>query len=73
MQAGLAAFRQVLRDYPEGNKAPDALFKIGRVLDALGDIEGARKSYLELLSAYPDSSISSEARLLLEPPRNGRP
>ena len=73
LQPALASFRQVLRDYPEGNKAPDALFKTGRVLEALGDIGGARKSYRELLSAYPESSISSEAKLLLERPRNELP
>ena len=61
LQSALAAFRQTVREHPEGNKAPDALLAAGGVLERLNDAEGARTTYLEVESRFPGSTASSEA------------
>jgi len=61
----LAAFREVVARYPEGNKVPDALLKAGQSLERLGDRESARRSYQELLDSFPNSAAAlvAEERL----------
>lgn len=61
----LAAFREVVSRYPEGNKVPDALLKAGQSLERLGDQESARRSYQELLDSFPNSAAAlvAEERL----------
>jgi tol-pal system protein YbgF len=61
LQSALAAFRQTLREHPDGNKAPDALLAAGGVLERLNDAEGARTTYLELERRFPESTASAEA------------
>ncbi len=61
LQSALAAFRQTVREHPEGNKAPDALLAAGGVLERLNDAEGARTTYLEVESRFPGSTASTEA------------
>lgn len=61
-QAGaLEAFRETVRRYPDGNKTPDALLKVGVVLERMGDIEGARATYREVERRYPDSPARASA------------
>lgn len=66
LQSALASFRDTVRLYPDGNKAPDALLKTGRVLEQLGDLKGARDSYLRLQDEYPGSPLSDEAQARLD-------
>ena len=61
LQSALAAFRQTVREHPQGNKAPDALLAAGGVLERLNDAEGARTTYLEVERRFPDSTASAEA------------
>ncbi|MEE2778320.1 MAG: tol-pal system protein YbgF [Acidobacteriota bacterium] len=57
----LEAFRQTVRRYPDGNKTPEALLKIGVALERQGDDEGARTSFLEVQQRFPDTPASDRA------------
>lgn len=61
----LAAFTQVVERYGGGNKAPDALLKIGLCYRNLGDQDNARDVLSELITAYPGASASDIARAKL--------
>jgi tol-pal system protein YbgF len=58
LRGALAAFRETVNRYPDGNKVPDALLKTGDVLEKLGDEEGARESYREIQRRFPDSAAA---------------
>lgn len=61
----LAAFTEVVERYGGGNKAPDALLKIGLCYRQLGDIPNARDVLAELVAAYPGERASDIARVKL--------
>lgn len=61
----LAAFTEVVERYGGGNKAPDALLKIGLCYRQLGDIPNARDVLSELVAAYPSERASDIARVKL--------
>lgn len=61
----LAAFTEVVERYGGGNKAPDALLKIGLCYRQLGDIPNARDVLGELVAAYPSERASDIARVKL--------
>ena len=61
LQAALTAFRETVREHPDGNKTPDALLRAGEVLERLGDTDGARASYREVERRFPESAASAEA------------
>ena len=61
----LAAFTEVVERYGGGNKAPDALLKIGLCYRQLGDNENARDVLTQLISAYPGERASDIARVKL--------
>ena len=61
----LAAFTSVVERYGGGNKAPDALLKIGLCYDNLGDPHNARDVLSELIAAYPGARASGIARVKL--------
>jgi tol-pal system protein YbgF len=56
----VSEFKNVLLKYPDGNKVPDALLKIGLSYSMLGNDSDARKYLNELIKIYP----SSEAGLI---------
>ena len=66
LPGALEAFRETVREYPEGNKTPDALLRAGEVLERLGDTDGARASYREVSRRFPESAASTEANGRLE-------
>ena len=61
----LAAFTAVVERYGGGNKAPDALLKIGLCYHNLGDAANARDVLTELIAAYPGARASDIARVKL--------
>lgn len=61
----LAAFTEVVERYGGGNKAPDALLKIGLCYRQLGDVPNARDVLGELIAAYPGERASDIARVKL--------
>jgi len=58
----LAGFRAVVENYPEGNKVPDALLKVGFCLGEMGEPESAAVVYSELLERFPDTPAAEAAR-----------
>lgn len=63
--AALSAFTEVVERYGGGNKAPDALLKIGLCYGKLGDAANARDVLSQLVAAYPDARASDIARVRL--------
>lgn len=61
----LAAFTEVVERYGGGNKAPDALLKIGLCYRQLGDLPNARDVLAKLVAAYPRERASDIARVKL--------
>jgi tol-pal system protein YbgF len=58
----LAAFTTVVERYGGGNKAPDALLKIGLCYGRLGDAANARDVLTQLVAAYPRAEASKIAK-----------
>ncbi len=58
----LTAFTEVVERYGGGNKAPDALLKIGLCYGKLGDEANARDVLTGLVEAYPDARAADIAR-----------
>lgn len=58
----LAAFTKVVERYGGGNKAPDALLKIGLCYGRLGDAANARDVLTQLIAAYPSANASKIAK-----------
>ena len=61
-------FDDVVRNYPTGNRAPDALYRQGESLLKLGPgfHEAARRAFERVLKEYPDSARAAEAKKQLE-------
>ncbi len=61
-------FDDVVRNYPTGNRAPDALYRQGQSLLKLGPgfHEAARRAFERVLKEYPDSARAAEAKRQLE-------
>ncbi len=57
----LAAFTEVVERYGGGNKAPDALLKIGLCYGKLGDTANARDVLTQLIAAYPKARATQIA------------
>lgn len=60
-QGAMNAFRETVERYPDGNKVPDALLKVGQSLEQLGDTDGARLTYDEVVRRFPSSRASAVA------------
>ena len=61
----LAAFTEVVERYGGGNKAPDALLKIGLCYETVGDLANATDVLTQLVAAYPGARASDIARARL--------
>ncbi|MEO8276149.1 MAG: tol-pal system protein YbgF [Thermoanaerobaculia bacterium] len=68
VSGALTGFRSVVERYPEGNKVPDALLKIGACLTSLGEADSAATVYRELLTRFPESAAAEAARQRLGTP-----
>ena len=63
-------FRAVLSRWPTGNKAPDAMLKLGFSLLALGDVDKGQKVLREVPATYPRTGaarLASERLAQLQP------
>ena len=59
-------FRRTAVDYPDGNKAPDALLKLGYSHLALGAVDEGRRTLHQLITDYPHSGPALLAAQRLE-------
>ena len=64
--AALAAFEEMLRDYPGTRKAPDALLKQGYCQAELKQTAAARATLGRVVQEFPDSAAAAEAKARLE-------
>lgn len=62
----MVAYNQVLVRWPNGNKVPDSLLKIGFSFYELGDLSNARLSLEKLIKEFPDSSAVNLAKQRLK-------
>ncbi len=58
----ITAYRTALDRYPEGNKAPDALLKLGNALAQGGDAGAAAECWSELVRRFPATAAAEAAR-----------
>lgn len=58
----IAGFKDVERKYPDRNKAPDAVLKIGLAYMETGDIERAREYLDKVIKKYPGSEAADTAK-----------
>jgi tol-pal system protein YbgF len=68
----LAEFRAVLKRYPGGNKAPDALLKVGFCLTKLGDAGAASDVLGQVVEIYPKTDAARLAMKRLDEIRRAR-
>lgn len=61
-QGALEAFSATVADYPGGNKVPDAMLKAGKSLEALGRLDQARQTYLEIQRRFPETAVALAAQ-----------
>jgi tol-pal system protein YbgF len=59
-------FRAVLDKFPQGNKVPDSMLKIGYCYFALGNQQQAQSTLQQLISSFPTSEPASLAMKRLE-------
>jgi tol-pal system protein YbgF len=64
----LTAFRATIESYPHGNKAPDAMLKLGYCYLAMGEGDKGRAELEQLLATYPKSEPAALAAKRLETP-----
>lgn len=65
-RAALTEFRRVVREYPQGNKVPDALLKIAYCQLALGETAEARAVLARVIETFPQSNPAALAAQRLE-------
>lgn len=61
VDGALAAYRTAVETHPEGNKTPDALFKIGHCLALKGDTARAGEVWSELARRFPQTAAAERA------------
>jgi branched-chain amino acid transport system substrate-binding protein len=59
----LEAYRAYVEQYPDRPLAPAAFMKIGKINSILGNYVESRRAYNHLISEYPRSSFSPDARV----------
>jgi tol-pal system protein YbgF len=64
-QLAVAGFEDLLRYYPESDRADNAQFYIGESYFALGDLDRAIQEYLKVRDLYPDGNKRPAATLKL--------
>jgi len=63
---GLAAFRKLIENYPQSDKVPDALLKVGFCQVELGDRNAARASLQEVTRQFPGTTAARQASQRLD-------
>ena len=61
-RGAIAAQRQLIAQYPDSAKAPDALLNIASAQSELGDLQAARITLQEVATRYPSSEAGVKAK-----------
>ena len=62
----IEAHKLVTSKWPQHPKAPDSLINIATCQQELGDAKGARSTYENIASKYPDSTAAATAKQRLK-------
>ena len=62
----IAAYNQVIQNYPMGNVVPGAYYKRGLALERLGQLDAARASWTTAVTNFPDSDEGRLAKQSLD-------
>jgi len=67
-RTAILRFDDVVKRYPKGNKAADALYRQGEALVKSGPAysKAARQAFEQVVSDYPDSPRAAEAKKQIE-------
>ncbi|MDY6905196.1 MAG: tol-pal system protein YbgF [Thermodesulfobacteriota bacterium] len=65
-EKAILEYQQVIDNYPEGNKVPDALLKQGIAFHQIGENMNGRLVLKKLIKQYPDSNQAALARKQLD-------
>jgi len=60
------AYNRVITNHPKGDRVPDAYYKRGMALNAIGQIDRARESFEMLIKQFPDDEMASLAKQALD-------
>jgi tol-pal system protein YbgF len=71
--AAVREFRRVIEKYPQGNKVPDALLKLGFCHLAIGSEQTGRQTLEQLVRSYPQHEAASRAAARLAELGHGEP
>ena len=58
----VAAYNEVISRYPGGNATPDAYYKRGLVMERLGNADGARDSWQQVVKVFPETDAGRLAK-----------
>ena len=67
------AYSRVITNFPTGDRVPDAYYKRGIALSALGNVDRAKESFETLMKMYPDSDLARLAKQRLDRLSQGKP
>ena len=72
-QEAVDAYNRVISGYPKGDRVPDAYYKRGMALGAMGQTDRARESFETLMKTFPDHDMSRMAKQQLDRLKSGKP
>jgi tol-pal system protein YbgF len=69
----IEAYNRVISGFPKGDRVPDAYYKRGVALSAIGQTDRARESFETLMKTYPDHETSRLAKQQIDRLNRGKP
>ena len=67
------AYNRVIANHPKGDRVPDAYYKRGIALSAIGQTERARESFETLMKEFPESDLARLAKQQVDRLNRGKP
>jgi TolA-binding protein len=67
------AYNRVITNFPKGDRVPDAYYKRGIALSAMGQTDRARESFETLMKNYPDHDMARMAKQQVDRLNRGKP
>jgi len=58
----VAAYGEVIKRFPSGNAAPDAYYKRGLAMERIGNTDGARESWEQAVTMFPETDAGRLAK-----------
>jgi tol-pal system protein YbgF len=67
------AYNRVIANHPKGDRVPDAYYKRGIALSAIGQTDRARESFESLMKLFPESDLARLAKQQVDRLNRGKP